>query len=80
MKIEISIRVTDRADAYTTLDVAAAKIETMAPWDEIKPTAYHRALDSALEDVLARVEKQLKAEHDKRRADERERAVNDSDA
>ena len=75
MKIEVSIRVSDRADAYTTVDVAAAKLETNAPWDEIKPTAVHRALDAVIEDVLARVEKQIKAEHDKRRAEERAREV-----
>jgi hypothetical protein len=72
MKIEVSIRISDRANAYTTVDVAAAKLETNAPWDELKPAAVHRALDSALEDVLARVHLQIKAEDAKRREAERQ--------
>lgn len=72
MKITVSIQISDRADAYTTVDVAAAKLETNAPWDEIKPSAVHRALDSAIEDVLARVHLQIKAEAAKRIEAERE--------
>lgn len=67
LKIEVSIRIT-RREGYDTIDVAGAKVEDQAPWDEIKPTAVHRALDAVLEDVTDRVARQLKAEHAKRRA------------
>jgi len=67
LKIEVSIRITRRS-GYDTIDVAAAKVEDSAPWDEIKPTAVHRAVDAVLEDVTERIGRQLKAEHTKRRA------------
>ena len=74
LKIEVSIRITRKISAYESVEVAAAKIEDNAPWDEIKPTAVNRALDVVLEDVTARVAKQLKAEHQRRRALEQEAA------
>jgi hypothetical protein len=77
MRIEVSIRISDKSGPYETTDVAAAKVETNAPWDEVKPTAVHRALDSVIEDVVERVEKQLKAEHMKRREAERATEVVD---
>jgi hypothetical protein len=67
LKIEVSIRITEK-QGYDVREIAAAKVEDNAPWDEIKPTAVHFAVDAAIEDVTARVQKQLKAEHAKRRA------------
>ena len=68
--IEVTIRVTHQKN-YETQELAAATIKDRAPWDEIKPTAVRDALDSVLEEATGRVNRQLKAEHVRRREIER---------
>jgi hypothetical protein len=62
MKISVDIRITDKISSYESKDVALAKLEIEAPWDDVKPTAVHRALDDVLDDVVERVKSQLRAE------------------
>lgn len=60
-KIEVSIRISE-SEAYTSTDVAVARIETLATWERIR-----RTLDDALNDVRDRIEQQVRAEDAVRR-------------
>jgi hypothetical protein len=62
MKIKVDIRITDKISSYESKDVAVASLEIEAPWDDLKPFAVHRALDDVLDDVVERVNTQLRTE------------------
>lgn len=74
MKIEVSISITENK-GYNTDEIAVAKLEVEAPWDEIKPTAVRNQLESVLDDVSGRVTAQLVRVHKANIAAEREQAA-----
>lgn len=70
MKIIVDIHISERK-GYDSHDVASAKLEIEAPWDDVKPTSVHNALAGAIEDVTDRVNQQLRAIQKARIAAER---------
>ena len=68
-KISVSITISE-SEAYTTKEIALARLETVAPWERIR-----RSLDDALDDVRDRIESQVRAEDAVRR--EKAESLND---